>query len=42
LERYQIEESTAVFERDAVLHRDQLGGPGPILEHALFDLYGSI
>jgi len=42
LESDQIEESAAVLESNAVLHFDQLRGPTPIFEHALFDLYGTI
>jgi hypothetical protein len=42
LESHQIEESATVVECNAVLHFDQLGGPTPIFEYALFDLYGAI
>jgi len=39
LERHQVEEPATVLERDPMLHFDQPGGSGPILEHALFDLH---
>jgi len=42
LERHQIEEATAVLERDAVLNLDQAGGTCAILEDALLHLHRSI
>jgi hypothetical protein len=42
LERDQVEEATAMLERNPVLHFDHACGPASIFEDAFLDLHGSI